>query len=51
MMMTKEEAESKGYTVDDCVYPWIAYKGPRFNPIEWFAIYTPCFLPPLNEEK
>lgn len=32
--MTRLEAVAKGYMVDDTVYPWVAYKGPRFAPTE-----------------
>jgi hypothetical protein len=30
--LTKVEAEANGFTVDTHVYPWFAYKGPRFAP-------------------
>jgi hypothetical protein len=30
--LNREQAEARGYTVDTTVYPWFAYKGPRFNP-------------------
>lgn len=35
-----DEMEAKGYTIDHHCYPWVAYKGPRFNPTEWFSCYT-----------
>lgn len=34
------EAEQKGYTVDRSCYPWVAYKGSRFDPTEFFYILT-----------
>jgi len=37
---TKAQAKAAGYTVDESCYPWIAYKGPRFQPTEHFAIMT-----------
>lgn len=30
--LSKAAAEAEGYTVDTHVYPWFAYKGPRFLP-------------------
>lgn len=36
----REQAESEGYTVDHHCYPWIAYKGPRFNPTIFKSIRT-----------
>jgi hypothetical protein len=39
-MMTRKEAESQGLVVDDTCYPWIAYKGARFNPIELHKCLT-----------
>lgn len=32
MITERQKAEKQGYTVDTHVYPWLAYKGPRFNP-------------------
>lgn len=32
--LTSKAAASQGYTVDHHVYPWAAYKGPRFRPNE-----------------
>jgi hypothetical protein len=46
--MTKSEAIASGYTVDDTTYPWVAYKGGRFNPSVLFYIYTPPFTPLEN---
>ena len=37
---TRQEAEAQGYTVDTHVYPWVAYRGPRFNPTEWHTVLT-----------
>lgn len=34
------EARKCGYRVDDSCYPWVAYKGPRFNPTIWEYCYT-----------
>jgi hypothetical protein len=41
--ITAEEARRLGYVVDDTVWPWVAYKGPRFRPTEWQTIATPAF--------
>lgn len=38
--MDKKDAEALGYTVDTTCYPWVAYKGPRFNPTEWRCVLT-----------
>lgn len=38
--MTAEEAREQGFAVDDTVYPWLAYKGPRFSPEKSFLVYT-----------
>jgi hypothetical protein len=35
-----EEMRGKGFTIDDHVYPWVAYKGPRFSPTEWYECFT-----------
>ncbi len=32
------KAEAKGFVVDRHCWPWVAYKGPRFAPTEWFHI-------------
>ncbi len=29
-----------GFIVDENVYPWVAYKGPRFAPVKWYSILT-----------
>lgn len=36
----KAEAVARGFTVDCTVYPWFAYKGPRFAPIIGHRILT-----------
>lgn len=36
----RSEAESAGFVVDKTCYPWVAYKGPRFQPTEWHYIDT-----------
>jgi hypothetical protein len=41
-MTDSEQAMKDGYTVDRHCYPWVAYKGPRFNPTEWKHIRTDC---------
>lgn len=41
--MTASEAEAQGYTVDRTCYPWLAYKGPRFEPTETQAVDTPAW--------
>lgn len=33
-ILTREKAEKRGFKIDDTVYPWLAYKGPRFRPEE-----------------
>ncbi len=38
---TAEEAEADGWAVDRQVYPWFAYKGPRFSPDATIPIVTP----------
>lgn len=38
--MSKAQAKAAGYTVDESCYPWIAYKGPRFQPTTHVAINT-----------
>lgn len=38
--MSKKEMESRGFTVDGHCYPWVAYKGPRFQPTEIHYIAT-----------
>jgi hypothetical protein len=38
--MNRQEAEAAGYKVDSHVYPWIAYKGPRYRPDEIKQIET-----------
>lgn len=35
-----DEMRKQGYTIDDTRYPWVAYKGPRFNPTESHWCYT-----------
>jgi len=35
-----DEMKSQGYVIDDHCYPWVAYKGPRFNPTEIHYCYT-----------
>ena len=39
---TKERAEAQGFTVDTTTYPWTAYKGPRFEPVECYPVSTPA---------
>lgn len=34
----RERFEAQGFTVDKTCSPWVAYKGPRFNPTEWHTI-------------
>ena len=36
----RSEAESAGFAVDRTCYPWVAYKGPRFQPAEFHYIDT-----------
>jgi hypothetical protein len=37
---SKAKAEEAGYRVDTTTYPWIAYRGPRFQPIAWCVVPT-----------
>ena len=37
---TRQDAKERGYAVDDTIYPWVAYKGPRFNPETWCHVLT-----------
>jgi hypothetical protein len=32
VFLSKAAAEAEGFVVDTHVYPWFAYKGPRFRP-------------------
>lgn len=41
--MNAREAEDRGYTVDRSTYPWVAYRGRRFDPIELFVVDTPAY--------
>lgn len=34
------ELKTQGFIIDNTCYPWVAYKGPRFNPTEFFWCYT-----------
>lgn len=38
--MCKGEAEALGFAVDTSCYPWVAYKGTRFQPDEMKCILT-----------
>lgn len=38
--MNRAEAEAHGFVVDTCCYPWVAYKGPRFQPESLCYILT-----------
>lgn len=40
-MTSAEEYEAAGYVVDRSCYPWVAYKGLRFKPMEWHYVDTP----------
>lgn len=31
---------SEGYNIDETCYPWVAYRGSRFNPDVWHRIMT-----------
>lgn len=33
-------AKEDGFEIDESCYPWVAYKGPRFNPTEWHYTHT-----------
>jgi hypothetical protein len=40
MITERQKAEQQGWAVDTTVYPWLAYKGPRFNPTQTQQIET-----------
>lgn len=40
--LSKADAEAQGFTVDTAVYPWFAYKGPRFEPTVMIPVQTPA---------
>lgn len=42
---TIEEAREQGYDIDTHTYPWTAYKGPRFRPLETIKLFTPAWPP------
>lgn len=35
-----DEAISGSFHIDESCYPWVAYKGARFNPTEWHYTET-----------
>lgn len=37
---SKADAQASGFIVDESCYPWIAYKGPRFQPTQFCTIPT-----------
>jgi hypothetical protein len=41
--VNRRDAEEAGYIVDDSVWPWVAYKGSRFDPDAWYIIDTPAY--------
>lgn len=38
--MHPDDAREQGYVIDSCCYPWLAYKGGRFQPTESHECYT-----------
>ncbi len=42
MAITVQAAEHNGFEIDRSCYPWIAYKGPRFDPDETHTVVTPA---------
>jgi protein-tyrosine phosphatase len=36
--MNAKQAKEQGYIIDTHCYPWVAYKGARFEPDEWFLV-------------
>ena len=38
--INRHKAVERGYVVDDTCYPWVAYKGPRFQPTELIKCLT-----------
>lgn len=45
------EAQKQGFTVDQHVYPWVAYKGPRFAPTETVRVLTEIESQLLKQQK
>lgn len=41
--VTAAEAIVQGFAMDRTSYPWVAYKGARFNPDELIYVYTPAW--------
>lgn len=46
-----QEARAQGYIVDESCSPWVAYKGPRFNPTEWFYLLTDTESAKMTESE
>lgn len=47
LILSAAEAEAQGFTIDRHCWPWLAYKGPRFEPTEYFGI-VPDTDPPSS---
>lgn len=39
--MTATQAQTQGFDIDRDCYPWVAYKGSRFDPYEIHSLVTP----------
>ncbi len=38
--LTIKEAQSQGFIIDTCCYPYIGYKGPRMQPTTHVEVFT-----------
>jgi hypothetical protein len=47
--ITIKQAKEDGFIVDTCCYPYVAYKGPRFQPTEHRDCYTELEESLLNQ--
>lgn len=50
-MLPAERLEQEGWMIDRKVWPWLAYKGPRFAPFQRFHCRTPEWVPVRGPEK
>ena len=49
--ITMQEALDMGFVVDTNCYPWFAYIGPRFSPLESCHVYTDLESALINDRK
>ena len=40
VFLSQKVARAAGFRVDNTIYPWVAYKGPRFRPTEVADVRT-----------